>query len=88
MQWPAITFFLGRNQIAYADDSDDGGWRQIGSCIFTKSEMSCDVVAIEILNECDVIYKRDDGKDVNEHTNCACHVTVVRFWCGSCLRNV
>lgn len=88
MRWPAIIFFLSRNQIAYADDSDHGGRRQIGSRIFTKCDMSCDFVAIEILNECDVAYKRDDVKDINEHTNFACHVTVVRVWCGSCLRNI
>lgn len=61
--------FPSRNQIAYADDSDDGGTRQIGSCVFTRSDMSCDFAAIEmndtILNECDVIFRRDDGKDIN-----------------------
>lgn len=78
MRRPAITFFLSRNQIAYANDSDHGGRRQIGSRIFTKSDMSFDFVAIEILNECDVAYKRDDGNDINEHTNFVWHVTVVR----------
>lgn len=61
--------FPNRNQIAYADGSDGGDRRQIGSCVFTKSDLSCDFAAIEmndtILNECDVTFRRDDGKDIN-----------------------
>lgn len=34
-----------------------------------KSDLFCDFVVIEmndiILNECDVIFRRDDGKDIN-----------------------
>lgn len=63
--------FPSRNQIAYADGSDDGRRKQIGSCVFTRSDTSCDFAAIEmndtILNECDVIFRRDDGKDINAH---------------------
>lgn len=61
--------FPNRNQIAYADGSDGGDRRQIGSCVFTKSDLSCDFAAIEmndtILNESDVTFRRDDGKDIN-----------------------
>lgn len=64
--------FPNRNQIAFAGGSDDGARRQIGHCVFTKSDMSCDFAAIEIndtiSNECDVTFKRDDGKGVNAHT--------------------
>lgn len=63
--------FPSRNQIAYADGSDDGRRKQIGSCVFSRSDMSCDFAAIEmndtILNECDVIFRRDDGKNINAH---------------------
>lgn len=64
--------FPSRNQIAYyAEGADDGARRQIGSCVFTRSDMSCDFAAIEmndtISNECDVTFRRDDGKGINAH---------------------
>lgn len=63
--------FPSRNKMAYADDSDDGARRQIGSCVFTKNDMSCDFAAIEmndtISNKCDVTFRRDDGKGINAH---------------------
>lgn len=63
--------FSSRNQMAYTHDSDDGARRQIGSCVFTKSDMSCDFAAIEmndtVSNECDVTFRRDDGKGINAH---------------------
>lgn len=64
--------FPSRNQIAYyAEGADDGARRQIGSCVFTRSDISCDFAAIEmndtISNECDVTFRRDDGKGINAH---------------------
>lgn len=63
--------FPSGNQIVYADDSDDGVRREIGSCVFRKNDMSCDFAAIEIndtcLDKCNVIFRRDDGKDINAH---------------------
>lgn len=70
----ALTFdhiFPSGNQIVYADDSDDGVRREIGSCVFRKNDMSCDFAAIDIndtcLDKCNVIFRRDDGKDINAH---------------------
>lgn len=63
--------FPNRNQIAYADGSDDCVRTKIGSCVFRTSDMSCDFAAIEmndtISNECDVTFRRDDGKGINAH---------------------
>lgn len=61
--------FPSRNQIAYVYGSNDGAKRQIGSCLFTRSDISCDFAAIEMndtmSNECDVTFRRDDGKGIN-----------------------
>lgn len=63
--------FPSRDQFAYADGSNDGVRKQIGSCVFTTSDMSCDFAAIEIndrcFDNCNVTFRRDDGKDINAH---------------------
>lgn len=62
--------FPNRNQLAYAAGSD-GEQRQIGCCVFTRSDASCDFAAVEInetfSNECDATFRRDDGKKINAH---------------------
>lgn len=65
--------FPSRNQIEYADSYDDGVRKEIGSCVFRTTDKSCDFAAIEIndtcLDNCNVTFKRDDGKDINAHLN-------------------
>lgn len=55
------------NQPAYIDDFQ--GLNEIGSCVFTTKEQSCDFAAIEVMDsfaeKCDVAIRRDDQKRVN-----------------------
>lgn len=57
--------FPNLNQAAYTDNSCD----EIGTCVFTTRDKSCDFAAIEIkesfLDKCDIVFRRDDKKRVN-----------------------
>lgn len=61
--------FLDKNEayLAYADNSY--GFREIGTCVFTTRDKSCDFAAIEIIDSfsdnCDVIFRREDEKKTN-----------------------
>lgn len=57
--------FPNLNQVAYTDYSCE----EIGTCVFTTTDKSCDFAAIEIkesfLDKCDIVFRRDDKKRVN-----------------------
>lgn len=57
--------FPNLNQVAYTDYSCE----EIGTCVFTTRDKSCDFAAIEIkesfLDKCDIVFRRDDKKRVN-----------------------
>lgn len=61
--------FLDKNEanLAYADNSD--GFREIGTCVFSTTDKSCDFAAIEIMDSfsdnCEVIFRREDEKTTN-----------------------
>lgn len=61
--------FLDKNEanLAYADNSD--GFREIGTCVFSTTDKSCDFAAIEIMDSfsdnCEVIFRREDEKKTN-----------------------
>lgn len=54
-----------KNQAAYTNYPRE----EIGTCVFTTMEKSCDFAAIEVkesfLNKCDIVFRRDDYKRVN-----------------------
>lgn len=56
-----------RNQIAYADDSY--GFQEVGTCVFTTRENSCDFAAIEIMDsfvdKCDLAFRKTMRKRTN-----------------------
>lgn len=57
--------FPSKNQAAYTNYPCE----EIGTCVFTTTEKSCDFAAIEVqgsyLNKCDKVFRRDDKKRVN-----------------------
>lgn len=57
--------FPKKNQAAYTNYPHE----EIGTCVFTTMEKSCDFAAIEVkesfLNKCDIVFRRDDYKRVN-----------------------
>lgn len=61
--------FLDKNEanLAYADNSY--GFREIGRCVFSTTDKSCDFAAIEIMDSfsdnCEVIFRREDEKKTN-----------------------
>lgn len=59
--------FPEEKQLAYTNDSN--GFREMGTCVFTTREKSCDFAAIELrdsfLDGCDVTVRREDKKKVN-----------------------
>lgn len=61
--------FLNKNKtnLAYTDNSY--GFGEIGTCVFTTTEKSCDFAAIEIMDSfsdnCDLIFRREDKKKTN-----------------------
>lgn len=56
--------FPRKHQAAYTNYS-----QEIGTCVFTTREKSCDFAAIEVnksyLNKCDIVFLREDRKRVN-----------------------
>lgn len=61
--------FPQEKQLAYS--TDDNGFKEIGTCVFTTREKACDFAAIELMDSfldgCDVTVRRDDKKKVNAH---------------------
>lgn len=59
--------FPSQNQSAYADVSHN--YTEIGKCVFTTREKSCDFAAVKIkdsfINKCDVTFRREDKKKTN-----------------------
>lgn len=61
--------FLDKNEanLAYADNSDS--FTEIGTCVFSTTDKSCDFAAIEIMDSfsdnCEVIFRREDEKKTN-----------------------
>ncbi|XP_065923825.1 uncharacterized protein [Magallana gigas] len=59
------------HQPAYMED--DQNLKEIGFCVFTTREKSCDFAAIEIkealANECDIALRREDKKKTNAKVN-------------------
>lgn len=56
-----------RNQKAYADDSY--GFQEVGTCVFTTRENSCDFAAIEVMessvDKCDLAFRKTMRKRTN-----------------------
>lgn len=56
-----------RNQKAYADDSY--GFQEVGTCVFTTRENSCDFAAIEVIesfvDKCDLAFRKTMRKRTN-----------------------
>lgn len=54
--------------LAYANDSDNGSPREIGTCVYTTKKNACDFPAIELRDtfwdKCDVSVRRDDNMRV------------------------
>lgn len=63
--------FPEQNQLAYIEDNQNV--KEIGFCVYTTREKSCDFAAIEIkeafVNECDIALRRDDKKITNAKVN-------------------
>lgn len=63
--------FPETNQPAYMED--DQTLKEIGFCVFTTKEKSCDFAAIEIkealAHECDIALRREDEKKTNAKVN-------------------
>lgn len=63
--------FAETHQPAYMED--DQNLKEIGFCVFTTREKSCDFAAIEIkealANECDIALRREDKKKTNAKVN-------------------
>lgn len=65
--------------LAYTDNPDN----DIGTCVFTKKDSSCDFAAIEInesfLNKCDRAIRREDNKKISAkvYNECLEHITFV-----------
>lgn len=59
--------FPEEGQLAFVNTSD--GVREIGTCVFTTREKSCDFAAIDLIDsfsdECDMTIRREDKKKVN-----------------------
>lgn len=59
--------FPVRNQKAYADDSY--GFQEVGTCVFTTKENSCDFAAIEVMesfvDKCDLAFRKTMRKRTN-----------------------
>lgn len=59
--------FPVRNQKAYADDSY--GFQEVGTCVFTTRENSCDFAAIEVtesfVDKCDLAFRKTMRKRTN-----------------------
>lgn len=59
--------FPVRNQKAYADDSY--GFQEVGTCVFTTRENSCDFAAIEVMesfvDKCDLAFRKTMRKRTN-----------------------
>lgn len=59
------------NQLAYIEDNQN--IKEIGFCVYTTREKSCDFAAIEIndafVSKCDIALRRDDKKKTNAKVN-------------------